>query len=97
MFPPQAPPIGLSEKGGSESWNCPLLPRALTPGKEAAYPSPISAWNVGGTEGSSSPPLHIPFVAKILNSLLPVSLQVMADSVVALLPLQRTLSVGPSQ
>lgn len=54
--PSQAPPIGLSEGGGSEGWNCPLLPRALTPGKEAAYPSLISAGNVGGTEGSSSPP-----------------------------------------
>lgn len=37
MSPPKPRPQGLVKRGGSEGWNCPLLPRALTPGKEAAF------------------------------------------------------------
>lgn len=91
--------MGLSKKrGGSGGWKCPPLPRALTLGKGAAHSALALQGMLGGTEGRSSFTPHIPFVATILNSLLPIPLQAMADGAVALLPLQRTLPhVGPPQ
>lgn len=55
MSPPKPHLWGLVLKRG-RGWSCPLLPRALTPGKEAAYPASALQGMLGGTEGSSSPP-----------------------------------------
>lgn len=93
---PQAPYMELSQKkrGGGGGWKCPPLLRALTPGKKAAYLVLALQGMLGGTEGRNSFPLCIPFVATILNSLLPILLQAMADDAVAFLTLQRPVSHG---
>ena len=80
-------PRGLAnKKGDSGGWTCPPLLRALTPGKKAAHPALALQEMLGGPRGEKLfPPLRIPFVAKILNSLLPTPLQAMADGAVALL------------
>lgn len=69
------------------------------PGKEAGLSASALQGMLGGAQrGEALSPLCIPFVAKILNSLLPISQQATADSAMALLPLQRTLAhVGPLQ
>lgn len=76
----------------------PTPAKSPDPREGGCSPSLGPAGNVGGYRGEKLfPPLHIPFVAKILNSLLPISLQATADSAMALLPLQHTLPhLGPS-
>lgn len=69
MTPPKSPSMGLSEKGGSGDWICPPLPKALTPGKDAAHPALALQGMLGGTEGRSSFP-HSTFLL-LPRSLIP--------------------------
>lgn len=73
-FPPQAPYMELSQKkgtGGGAGNAHPLL-RALTPGKKAAHLVLALQECWGAQRGETLFPLCIPFVATILNSLLPI-------------------------
>lgn len=62
-----------NKKGESGGWHCPPLLRALTQGRRLlTQPWPCrECW--GAQRGEALSPLPIPFVAKILNSLLPIS------------------------
>lgn len=64
----------------------PTPAKSPDPREGGCSPSLGPAGNVGGPRGEKLfPPLCIPFVAKILNSLLPTPLQATADGAVALL------------
>lgn len=57
--PLPGPPLwGLVKNGESGGWNRPLLPRALTPGKEAAYPASALEGMLGAQRGGVLPPPH---------------------------------------